>query len=206
MTRLLVLSNLHLEHRPAWSLPEAFPPFEVAVFAGDVDGSPERAVHRLAAAPGLAGHPIVYVPGNHEFYRGSMEERLAAGKAACTGSRVHLLDRDTVVLHGVRFVGATLWTDYALFGDAAAAMAACRQGLNDHRLIEVGRPGARRLFRPEDFAAIHALDRAFIEAELGAPTPARPSSSPTMVRMPAASPRDTHAIRRRRDSCRIFPR
>ena len=55
MTRLLILSDLHLEHRPVWSLPETFPPFDIAVFAGDVDGSPERAVNRLAAAPGLVG-------------------------------------------------------------------------------------------------------------------------------------------------------
>ena len=169
MTRLLVLSDLHLEHRPAWSLPEAFPPFDVAVFAGDVDSPPERAVHRLAEAPGLAGRPIVYVPGNHEHYRGCLDERLAAGKAACAGTRVHLLDRGTTVLAGVRFVGATLWTDYRLLGDPAKAMGVCRRTLNDHRLIEVGPPAFRRLFQPEDAAALHAGDRAFIEAELERP-------------------------------------
>ena len=140
--------------------------FDVAVFAGDVDGSPERAIHRLAHAPGLVGCPIVYVPGNHEFYRGCFEERLAAGKAACAGTDVHMLDRDTVVLAGVRFVGAILWTDYRLSGDVDLAMDVCRRGMNDHRLIQVGPPGSRRLFRPEDAVALHARDRAFIEAEL----------------------------------------
>ncbi len=176
MTRLLVLSDLHLEHDPAWSLPETFPPFDVAVFAGDVDGSPERAVHRLAAAPGLAGRPIVYVPGNHEFYHGCIEERLAAGQAACGGTRVHLLDRRSVVLDGVRFIGATLWTDYRLFGDSRFAMEVCRRELNDHRQIKIGPPGSRRPFRPEDAAALHAGDRVFLEAEL-----AHPFSGPTVV-------------------------
>ncbi len=169
LTRLLVLSDLHLEHRPRWSLPDAFSPFDVAVFAGDVDGSVERSVRRLDAAPGLAGRPIVFVPGNHEFYRGNLAGRLAEGKAACAGTRIHLLDRGTVVLDGVRFVGATLWTDYAFFGEVAADMAACGRILNDHRFIEVGPPDARRRFMPEDAAALHAGDRAFIEATLAVP-------------------------------------
>ena len=169
LTCLLILSDLHFEHRSVWSLPDAFPPFDVAVFAGDVDGSVARSVRRLAAAPGLAGRPIVFVPGNHEFYGGHLDERLAEGKAACADSDVHLLDRGTVVLAGVRFVGATLWTDYALFGDAAAEMAACRRDLNDHRRIEAGPSDARRRFLPEDAAALHAGDRAFIEAELATP-------------------------------------
>ena len=118
------------------------------------------------ASPGLVGCPIVYVPGNHEFYRGCFEERLAAGKAACVATRVHMLDRDTVVLAGVRFVGAILWTDYRLSGDPERAMDVCRRGMNDHRLIQVGTPGSRRLFRPEDAVALHARDRAFIQAEL----------------------------------------
>ncbi len=169
MTRLLVFWDLHLEHRPRWSLPESFPPFDVAVLAGDVDAPPERTVHRLAEAPGLAGRPIVYVPGSHEFYRSCRDEVLAAAKAACAGTRVHRLDRSSVILSGVRFVGATLWTDYRLNGDPVKAMSACRRTLNDHRLVEIGPPGSRRLFQPEDAAALHLGDRAFIEAELGRP-------------------------------------
>ena len=176
MTRLLVLSDVHLEHRPAWSLPDVFPHFDVAVFAGDVDASPARAVHRLATAPSLAGRPIIFVPGNHEFYGGCLGERLAEGRAACAGTSVHVLDRDAAVLAGVRFVGATLWTDYRLLGDRAAAMAACRRTINDHRLVTIGPPGARRPFRPEDAAAIHARDKAFIEAEL-----VKPFNGPTVV-------------------------
>ena len=55
-------------------------------------------------------------------------------------------------------------------------MAACRRTINDHRLVSIGPPRARRPFRPEDAAAIHARDKAFIEAEL-----ARPFAGPTVV-------------------------
>lgn len=173
--RLLVLSDTHLEHDPAWALPESFPPFDVAVFAATWTRHP-CAVRRLAEAPGLVGRPIVFVVGNHEHYGGAMAERLAAGRAACAGARVHLLDRDAVGLAGVRFVGATLWTDYRLHGDAAAAMAACRRKLPDHRPIEVAERGSRRPFQPRDAAALHAVDRSYIEAEL-----ARACDRPTVV-------------------------
>lgn len=65
--RLLVFSDLHLEHRPLWSLPADFPPFDVAVGAGDVAGAPADSVAVLAEAPGLANRPIVFTCGNHKF-------------------------------------------------------------------------------------------------------------------------------------------
>ena len=37
-------------------------------------------------------------------------------KSVARGSRVHILDLDEVMLEGVRFIGATLWTDYLAFG------------------------------------------------------------------------------------------
>lgn len=169
MTRILVLSDLHLDHRPAWSMPASFPPYDVAVFAGDVDGSVARSVRRLAESPALAGRPSILVPGNHEFYGGEVEERLAEGREACAGTDVNLLDRDSVVLEGVQFTGATLWTDYKLFGDAVAGMAACGRALNDHRLIRVGGRGAERRFLPRDAAARHAADSAFLEEALSVP-------------------------------------
>src|SRR2546421_2288396 len=71
--RLLVLSDLHLEHRPRWRLPEKFPPFDVAVLAGDIEGSPRKSIELLAATPALGCKPCVLVAGNHEFYGGEIE-------------------------------------------------------------------------------------------------------------------------------------
>jgi predicted phosphodiesterase len=110
MTRIPVLSDLHTEFLQYWSLPEELPDFDVAVLAGDIAGAPEKGVEFAATALALAGKPLVYVPGNHEFFGGEIENRLRAGKEAAAGSGVRLLDRDVAVIDGVRFVGAMLWT------------------------------------------------------------------------------------------------
>ena len=52
--------------------------------------------------------PIVIVAGNHEFYRSCLPDELAQ---ACVAD------------HGVTFLGATLWTDDAIDGEAWRALA-----------------------------------------------------------------------------------
>jgi hypothetical protein len=172
VTTILVLSDLHLENRPYWRLPETLPPFDVAVFAGDIAETPRAAVETFASAPALAGRPVVYVPGNHEFFSGDIDARIADGKAAAKGTNVRLLDRETVAIAGARFIGAILWTDFALKSDAARAMEVAEAGMYDHRLIET----SGRKFTPQDALTRHQSDLAFIEVEL-----ARPFDYPTVV-------------------------
>lgn len=53
---------------------------------------------------------------------------------------MRFLERDCVVINGVRFLGTTLWTDYAVYGKAEqySAMAQAKYDLNDHKLIRFG--------------------------------------------------------------------
>jgi len=101
--RIHVLSDLHLETGP-YALPEGLD-FDVLVAAGDI-GPVEDAVAWLAAI----GKPVVYVLGNHEFWGRQFDEVLPAARAAARGTQVHVLERSQVVISGVRFLGATLWT------------------------------------------------------------------------------------------------
>jgi UDP-2,3-diacylglucosamine pyrophosphatase LpxH len=167
--RALVFSDLHLEHRPDWRLPTSLPPFDVAIVAGDVHGSPATAVETLATAQGLLGRPVIYVPGNHEFYGGQIERRLEDGRAACVGTNVQMLDRATVIVDGVRFIGAVLWTDYKLHGDPVTAQVAALRWLNDHRAIETAVAGWERKFMPGHALMRHEADRAYIAAQLAEP-------------------------------------
>jgi hypothetical protein len=50
---------------------------------------------------------------------------------------VHFLENDEIVIDGVRFLGATLWTDFNLFGTELRekAISAGKRGLNDFRMI-----------------------------------------------------------------------
>ncbi|GJD63527.1 metallophosphoesterase [Methylobacterium frigidaeris] len=183
--RLFPLSDLHLERRPLAAVPIPTQSFDLLVCAGDVwEGEPERGLHALLQ---LAGErPVVLVPGNHERYAPSGDlrtasELLAALRAevaainrAAGRERVMLLDGGgTRVIGGVRFVGATLWSDWQLAGrwlaadapdrpDDPVAVAAARMtdpatGSREYRAI---RQGDGTPWTPEAAMAAHAADRA----------------------------------------------
>jgi Icc-related predicted phosphoesterase len=113
--KLNILSDLHLGFS---ALDTPLNDADVVVLAGDI------APPRQAAAWALRLHkPVIYVPGNHEFY-GSSLDAAAELKRLCAGTPIHVLDNAEVIIDGVRFIGSTLWTDFMLFGDGAERAAA----------------------------------------------------------------------------------
>lgn len=129
LPRIHVLSDLHLDTGPY-----AMPPMDdvdIVVAAGDI-GPIEIAVPWLAAL----NKPVVYVLGNHEYYNAEFTSVLAAARAAAKGTHVHVLERDTVVIDGVRFLGATLWASYGNWHPALVAEAMRR--MTDYRAIKAG--------------------------------------------------------------------
>ncbi|MDR6205447.1 hypothetical protein [Paraburkholderia graminis] len=54
--------------------------------------------------------PVLYVAGLDECRGRDWSQAVAAGKQAASGTGVHLLDRDAVVLDGVRYLGCTFWS------------------------------------------------------------------------------------------------
>lgn len=114
--RIQIASDLHLERYPDFTLTPA-PGAELLVLAGDIGSYQPRS--RLAPDDfGLSRFApprwpaVLYVPGNHEYDAlplAATRERL---RALCARLGITWLDRETVVVGGVRFVGTTLWTDY----------------------------------------------------------------------------------------------
>ncbi|MFD2054200.1 metallophosphoesterase [Mesorhizobium calcicola] len=173
--RLWVFSDLHLEFE-LFSRPlcrRDFPEAEVCVVAGDVLNGVANSVHWLAAnvAPTM---PVIFVPGNHEYYNSSVLEGLEWGRfAADQHADVHLLSDDAVVIDGVRFLGATLWTDYALDGrersERAWAMANAEGRLNDHKVIAWRTLPQYEAFTPLKALDLHERSRNFLQRELKTP-------------------------------------
>ncbi|KMO15388.1 metallophosphoesterase [Methylobacterium indicum] len=199
--RLFPLSDLHLERRPLAAVPVPAEPFDVMVCAGDVwEGEPERG---LAALLHLAGErPIVLVPGNHERYAPAGDPRTAPDLLAALRAGVEAINREASrervvllesgearVIDGVRFVGATLWSDWRLAGrwlspetpdrpDDPVAYAAARMtdpatGSREYRAIRLsdGTP-----WSPRAAMEAHDADRAALMAAL-----ARPHPGPTVA-------------------------
>lgn len=129
--KLQVLSDIHLEFS------NFIPPktdVDIIVLAGDIGKSADGLDWARKTWP---DKEIVAVLGNHEFYSHDMPEERAYQQAVAKERGVHLLDNSEVILNGVRFLGATLWTDFKLFGydQESYAIQAAQRGLNDFRLI-----------------------------------------------------------------------
>lgn len=79
--------------------------------------------------------PVIYVLGNHEYYKGSYPKTLNKIIDAATGTNVHVLENKSVVIGDVTFHGATLWTDFALNGDSRIHGSICQEKMNDYKRI-----------------------------------------------------------------------
>ncbi len=161
--KLWMLSDLHLEANGVWE-PPTIPDADICIAAGDIARGGKWHVSWLKDY--IADHmPVVSVLGNHEFYRSAIDrECIAAGQASALGD-VHVLD-NMIYTHGdVRFIGATLWTDYALYGDAEAAAQSAMNAMNDHRLIHLTEKRLER-FMPAHARALHRKSIDYLEKEL----------------------------------------
>ncbi|MHA6643653.1 metallophosphoesterase [Mesorhizobium sp. A623] len=159
--KIWILSDLHLEVaklRQPLEIPEA----DVCICAGDLMPDPGKGVEWLAQHVART-MPVIYIAGNHEFYRGAIKEGLASGRAASSKQpRVHFLENDSVVIGSVRFVGATLWTDYKIMGGSPeVAMFHAKTRMNDYKMIAKQKKPWER-FRPEFAFRIHQDSRQFI--------------------------------------------
>ena len=181
--RLLVLSDLHVEHAPFRpAVPRGA--YDAVVLAGDIGQATLALQWARRAFPDA---PIVQVAGNHEFFDAIREDALEAMRATARRLGIHLLEHDTVVVDGVEFVGCTVWTDYRLHERpgrpvamrAAEAMSGARRSMLDYRCIAVrdpSSPAGSRAFTPEDSVALHERSRDWLAARL-----ARPAAGPRVV-------------------------
>ena len=187
--KIRVLSDLHLE----CDEPEAIAHAEadLVVLAGDIHNHAEGV--RWAAETFDPRTPVVYVPGNHEYYDGEFGALEAAMRdAAASLDNVHYLNNAALVAPDGRWrvLGTTLWTDFELFGADPQALSdsisASEKVMLDFRgPIEVAwRAGLDasaadappRRFTPADSLALHRHARAWLQAEI-----ARPFAGKTIV-------------------------
>lgn len=174
--RLWVLSDLHLDVCPLDLTP---PEHDVAVVAGDV--SSKLCGRVLPWLRDRFPGPVVYVPGNHDFYRTTYQKEVEQARELAAAAGVTLLvEGETAVLAGVRFVGATLWTDWSVRPEErsnAVQTAAGPAGMNDVRAIKWRRgPQDYSKFLPRYSEALHREQRRKVEAAL-----AEPHAGPTVV-------------------------
>ncbi|HKU84771.1 MAG TPA: metallophosphoesterase [Casimicrobiaceae bacterium] len=158
--KLNILSDLHLS---VCALDAPSTDADAVILAGDI----ERPDEAIAWASALR-KPVLYVPGNHEFYGGSIAGTRSALARCAAGTNVRLLDNGEAVIGGVRFLGTTLWTDFRLFGGGAkraGAMDVGRRFLRDFTRIR-NTDDSPSPFTPEDAAALFHVQSRWLKARL----------------------------------------
>jgi hypothetical protein len=154
--RIQYASDLHLERYDKVPFPPILKPVApVLALAGDLGHPGRRAYRDLMHYCSRNWAKVFVVAGNHELYSSpriipaeTLLERCEA--TAKEFPNVHFMNRTRIDYEGVSFLGATLWADLS--------------EPNDYRRIFTG--ADVRLLQPEDTAAWHRRDRAWIVEQL----------------------------------------
>ncbi|MDP4031692.1 MAG: metallophosphoesterase, partial [Pseudorhodobacter sp.] len=171
---ILVTADLHLDtwqhaaRDPFSSALPALGAVDALIVAGDLANNPIRnwpkALSRLAML--MEPKKIYILPGNHDYYHFHIDgdERLR-GMVEAAG--MNWAQKTVVQVDNVRFLCATLWTDFRLSGDEAASQTAAARAMNDYELITRTAAGDRLL--PQHTATIHVDHLAWLTAEIARP-------------------------------------
>lgn len=123
---------------------------------------------------GTLKKPVVYIPGNHEYYEERWGTHLTSMQlAGLATDNVDVLDTNCLVLgdigSNVRFLGATLWTDFRLYGESSEteSMLYASKNMNDYQLIKT--PTGRHHINPFYTKAAHDQAVAWLKEELAKP-------------------------------------
>lgn len=128
--KIQVFSDIHNEfslfNRPRLDV-------DVVVLAGDID----TGTRGVEWANKTFHCPVIYVAGNHEYYKGHLDRTLEKMREKAL-PHVHVLENEQIVIDGVRFLGTTGWTDFSSTGDTTAALRKAKECMNDYRMIRTG--------------------------------------------------------------------
>lgn len=161
--KLQIVSDLHLGLAPC-ELPDTGA--DVVILAGDVH-RPREALQWATALQ----RPAIYVAGNHEYYGSSIPATDRMLRELSRDSSVTVLDCAETRIGDVRFLGATLWSDFRIVGDGPVreqAMAEAVRFSRDFSRIAIDED-QQEMFAPEHCAALFERHARWLEARLDEP-------------------------------------
>jgi Icc-related predicted phosphoesterase len=177
--RINLVSDLHLDiaGNGLASMPEV--DADVIVVAGDAAAPGTEALRRVRALYPDRSRPLVYVPGNHDYYssfdkhrpelRTTWESQRLLMPDVARELSIALVDDSAVEIKGVLFLGATLWTDMSVrppYMTHADAVRAAARGMSDYRVIKVGAGRSRDRLAPGQTVDAHKASFKFLERTL----------------------------------------
>jgi predicted phosphodiesterase len=163
--KIHILSDLHIER---WKFEYTQPDCDVIVLAGDI-GAGFLGIEWINEH--ITGDiPVLYLPGNHEFYGESLWEHPARLAFRAKECEVEFMHNRTFIHNGVRFIGATLWTDFNLLNDRDRSMLAAPTVISDYNIIfQEPDDWTAETVKPYMILSEHEVSRKFIIDELNKP-------------------------------------
>lgn len=158
-----VISDVHLEFG---NFDLSYEKCDLLVAAGDV-GVGTEGMEWLQTLD----IPVIYVAGNHECWGFEINALRKELTERSKDSNVHYLEKDSVVISGVRFIGCTLWTNFNECDDEAS-LQKLESVMNDFRYIYLGDD----LVTPQQLIEINKYSKKWLSKELS-----RPHDGPTVV-------------------------
>ena len=156
--RVQVFSDLHFEFG---GVEHSFKDIDLLILAGDINIG-EKGFEWIQQ--NVKNIPVIYVLGNHEYYKRSYPKLLYKLQERSKQTNINVLEKDSIVLGGIRFHGTTLWTDFELYGDPKIAGYACQQRMSDYKLIRID-PSYSKL-RSIDTHIMHYKSRNWLKQSL----------------------------------------
>jgi predicted phosphodiesterase len=160
--KIRVMSDLHIEF---FDFEPIEVPADIVVLAGDILTEHYGLQWARTRFPDL---PIVYVMGNHEFYDAHYQRVLDRAREEAGKQRIHLLEKDQVIIGGVRFLGTTLWTDFEVEEPLLPRSMAYRYAngsMTDFSIIRYD----SHLLSAQDSREFHLAARAWLTDRLAEP-------------------------------------
>ncbi|NEH55527.1 phosphohydrolase [Rhizobium leguminosarum] len=180
--RAWIISDLHYSPMDALvGAPLRIPDADICICAGDISENVSRSIAYLRRD--IEPHmPVVLVLGNHDYYNSSIEFALERARREIEGTHIHLLENQSIELAECRFIGATLWTDFAVsVGDDEHVPPEERRtkafGLVPYLMADFEcifrsdprPPGENGLITVQEILKRHIVSRSFIDRELEKP-------------------------------------
>lgn len=104
--RIQIVSDLHQEFGYSEL---SFDYADLVVFAGDVNLG-IKGLHWIQSR--IKTKPVIYVLGNHEYYKSSYPKVLNKLKTLAENSNIHVLENSFIDIDDIRFHGCTLWMTF----------------------------------------------------------------------------------------------
>lgn len=167
--KIALASDLHFEfhkNEPYW-LPEIALDCDVIVLAGDIGVGKGAIDAVLKIAEVHRDSEIIFIAGNHEFYKQNIDQQLREYKQAFEGDqRIHFLENRSIDINGYKFLGCTLWTGFGTLGweHTYDAMKEAALAIADFSIIKTGEDS--RKFTPQDAADRFVESCRWLKSEL----------------------------------------